>query len=357
MLAGFANSCQLAAVLPAGPGLTAHHQLPDGLCWLRATVPGRAAAFGRVQALYQQLVRAVRVSEDVTPPAPYLQPLPAGRLARLLKPQAGIAGVAQPRPSFGGRAAEILPAHYTRVSEQLRHRGRALTPWDYERLVLERFPAVYGAKCLTADQLAPPRVPGQVLVVVLPQPDLVPGSARPVFGEAQLAAMQQYLQGLAPPAVQLLVRNPVYEQVQVRGIVRLGVAPPGLAVPYEQQLQQDVSAFLSPWHQARPQQGGFHRHLTVRAVLAFISQLPYVVGATGLSVVKTGVLDGLHRFYDSATDPHPVEMGALVPWAVLVPAARHYFTVGTNPLPPAPARPTGIGSLRIEEDLVIKCDF
>ncbi|MFD1872679.1 hypothetical protein [Hymenobacter bucti] len=368
---GFANSLAVQVQLPDDAFTTPQTLLPPDQCWLRACADGDNAWFGQVQGIYAQLVRARRTTDGPTPAAPYQQPLAAGQLTRLPVPQPRLAAVVQPRPSFGGRAAELLPAYYTRVSEQLRHRGRALTPSDYERLVLGQFAMVHSAKCLTADQPVPadglgqapgtyrPRRPGEVWLVVLPQPHLVPGSPRPLFGAGQLAEMQAYLQALAPAAVQLQVINASYEQVQVRSLVALKAGPDGPATHYERLLRQAVSAFLSPW-QGHAQRGGFHRHLTTPAIEAFINQLPYVAGTAELSVLKMGLLDQRHRLYDSArppaTQPGP-ELGALVPWAVLVPAPSHHFGFQKLPLPAAEPAPTGIGSLGVGTEFIVACDF
>ena len=374
---GFANSCRVVLTLPDRPGLVQHQLLPSGWCWLRATVPARPADFGLVRALHLGLVPATRLREGTPAPAPYQGALAPGTLTSLLRPQPAIVAVAQPGPSWGGRAAETQPAYYTRVSEQLRHRGRALTPWDYERLLLEQFPEVHSAKCLTPDQLplvpvtaptnaatspAPPRYVrqvGVVEVVVLPQPDLLPGNPRPLFGSGQLTLMQQYLQARASPAARVRVRNVVYEQVQVRATVAFRPVVGEGQAAYEPLLQAALSAYLSPWGQERPQQGGFHRHLTLPGIAAVLHQQPYVAGSTALSVVKTGVLDGRHRFYDSATDPRQpaLELGALAPWAVLVPAPRHVLDIVPSSPAPQPPRATGIGNLRVEQDLAVADDF
>jgi len=375
---GFANSCRVVLTLPDRPGTGQHELLPGGWCWLRATVPGHTAGFGLVQALHVGLVRATRLHEGEPAHAPYQGSLAPGTLTRLLRPQPGIVAVAQPGPSWGGRPPETQPAYYTRVSEQLRHRGRALTPWDYERLLLEQFPDVHSAKCLTPDQLplvpvaekpaaasarpAPPRYVrqvGVVEIVVLPRPDLLPGNPLPLFGSGQLALMQQYLQARASPAARVQVRNVTYEQVQVRATVAFQPVAGGGQAAYEPHLQAALSAYLSPWGHEQPQQGGFHRHLTLPGIAAFLHQQPYVAGTTALSVVKTGVLDGRHRFYDSATDPNQpaLELGVLAPWAVLVPAPQHVLNVVPTPPVPRPPTATGIGSLRIEQDLAVADDF
>ena len=64
--------------------------------------------------------------------------------------------------------AERAEAFYGRVSERLRHKQRALTQWDYERIVLERFPEVYKAKCIPAGLSGNGGQPGRVGLVVIP---------------------------------------------------------------------------------------------------------------------------------------------------------------------------------------------
>ena len=36
--------------------------------------------------------------------------------------------------------------YYTRVSERLRHKNRAIQLWDYEHLILQNFPHLYRVK-------------------------------------------------------------------------------------------------------------------------------------------------------------------------------------------------------------------
>ena len=48
---------------------------------------------------------------------------------------------------LSGRPAEDRQSLLTRPSARLRHKQRAASPWDYERLVLEAFPHVFKVKC------------------------------------------------------------------------------------------------------------------------------------------------------------------------------------------------------------------
>ena len=93
---------------------------------------------------------------------------PRTAIKKFAPPIAGIAGVRQPYTSSGGRQAEEDALFYTRVSERLRHKQRALTAWDYERLVLGQFPDIYKVKCIPASLAQDPDNPGSVRLVVIP---------------------------------------------------------------------------------------------------------------------------------------------------------------------------------------------
>ncbi len=76
--------------------------------------------------------------------------LPAGSITKLAVKVAQVSKVEQPFASFDGKHKEISKEFYTRISERLRHKNRAINSWDYEHLVLDRFPSVYKVKCITA---------------------------------------------------------------------------------------------------------------------------------------------------------------------------------------------------------------
>jgi hypothetical protein len=75
------------------------------------------------------------------------EPMPQTKEHILLARQIGTPN-AVPFPSFGGRETEDSSQFYKRVSERLRHKERAITIFDYERLVLESFPSIYKVKCV-----------------------------------------------------------------------------------------------------------------------------------------------------------------------------------------------------------------
>lgn len=74
----------------------------------------------------------------------YLEkPLEAFKIEMAEENLSGIQAITQPLKSFNGIPTEKLNEFYVRVSERLKHKQRAITPWDYEHLVLEKSPQIY----------------------------------------------------------------------------------------------------------------------------------------------------------------------------------------------------------------------
>ncbi|MGL4632440.1 MAG: carboxypeptidase-like regulatory domain-containing protein, partial [Leadbetterella sp.] len=82
-------------------------------------------------------------------PEHYTAPLPANSITKMLTKPAEIKSLTQPFASYNGVPAEIGTEYYTRVSERLRHKNRAITVHDYEKLVLEYFPSIFKVKAIT----------------------------------------------------------------------------------------------------------------------------------------------------------------------------------------------------------------
>ena len=119
-----------------------------GLIWLRASVTENA---NRIPQLIDILTQAVEAQfqDNNNDQSHFDNALPANSISKLVTPVAQIGKVQQPFASFDGKHNEIGKEFYTRVSERLRHKGRAINAWDYEHLVLDRFPSIYKIKCIT----------------------------------------------------------------------------------------------------------------------------------------------------------------------------------------------------------------
>ena len=151
-------------------------------------------------------VTAVRQMSDTDAGDPG-RAIAAQSIRGLVKPIKGIGPAVQPSPSFGGRSPESDRALYTRISERLRHKDRAVQMWDYERLVLERFPDISMVRVIPARRpgaAAPDSAgPGHVRVVVVPGPKYpgVTDVTAPSASSDTLAAIARMLQGATGPFV------------------------------------------------------------------------------------------------------------------------------------------------------------
>ena len=249
--------------------------MPNGLHWFEARVPDNSPAFPKAIALFSQAAIATRVMQS--PGADYAKDTaPAGTVIKPVTPIAAIDSITQPYSSFGGKAQEDNGQFVKRVSERLRHKGRAVSMWDYERLVLEQFPEIYKVKCL--NQAARENDPAAAKVTLVVIPNLVNRTPffplQPKVSQKLRSRIADYLQDKVSPFVDFDVVNPRYEEIRYR--VTLTFREKENEGLYIRQLNQDIINYLSPWaydSQADVTFGGaIHRSSLVH----FIKNLPYV---------------------------------------------------------------------------------
>jgi hypothetical protein len=286
--------------------------LPPGQVWLKASVPEHPAAACRLLAVRPNAVEVVRRWPDGA--VPPVETLPAGSIAKLLAPPAGLKQVAQPYATFGGRAAESEAMRNRRAAERLRHRQRCVTAWDYERLLLEAFPAVHRIKCIPHASDTSWMAPGNVLVVAIP--DLRNQNAvdplQPRVDLDTLTQMAELARRQSGPQVVVRVRNAHYVPIRLDFKVRFR---PGLPFDYSrQQLHAALVRALSPWafSDAPLQFGG---RLYRSALLDFVEELPYVDYVTDFRCGLAGPGDLLLNDVAEITVDRPD--------AILVSADRH----------------------------------
>jgi hypothetical protein len=355
---GFLTSGIVTLDLPGD--LTLHNQvMPAGLYWLRASAGAGFEGFAALRSVQAHALRARRV---LPPDAAMLAILPQGRITRSLASLPGLSGVQQVGPSFGLRPAEDAGLLYTRAGERLQHKQRASTAWDVERLLLARFPEVFKVRCLSGDEIAAagqPRPPaGQVLAVVVPQVprnDPAFACAAPRFNAIELRRMADYLRERSSPFAKVVVRNPVYDRLQLRctvGLVR-GVHE-GEAL---QRITRTVVATLSPWFDdgCGPAFDWVVRGEDLEARLRALDGVEYVTQLSLLHVTCSD--DGVYTLADTARgaadDAARGHAVSRAPWSLVLPMPQHIVTAA--PAFPASAvpLPTGIDQLSIGSTFVI----
>lgn len=363
---------------------------PAGLFWVSVAARGDLRRFGRVRAIHTNAVSATRrIAGSTGHGTPKLAPEQITRSQTALP---GVAKIHQPGASFGGRAAEDTQAFRVRVSERLRHRARAIAPHDYAAMVLQAFPGISDAVCLSTAR-------GTVDIVVTARRTVPNASLRPTVSFAERQRIAEWLSERTGAAVRdIRVRNPQFETIQVRAHV---VAAPGVGPSVIDRLETALDRLIAPWlfDAAAPVPIGAGT-LSPDVVAAKMERHDGVQRLAGLSLVQLYATPGadadalpdglLHGLKDTArrcgdptglADPGPV-LHPSTPWSVFVPAAQHrlsllYPRAGLGALivgadlgvtPPArrpvyrddpseiPMRPlpAGIGTLAVGRDLVVE---
>ena len=299
-------------MLPAA-ATTEHTLMPAGAVWLRASIAEQPAAACRVLGVFATAAEVV-FSDQHNDPQRLAAPLPAGSIAKLATPIAAIKSVEQPFPSFGGALAESDAAMARRAAERLRHRDRAIAPWDFERLVLQQFPEVWRVKCIPHADGSSWQAAGHVTVIVLPRLQGLQAMdpLAPRVDLATLEAIRVHLQARCAPQARVHVCNPRYEPVQLRFLVRMR---PGFAFGFYRNVLNDaLLRQLSPWAFDVATEPGFNGRVVRSALLDFVEAQPSVDFVTDFALFRAGQTEDLS------------EVSAQAPDAILVSAAQHLIT-------------------------------
>ncbi|MEM9023113.1 MAG: hypothetical protein AAGB22_05195, partial [Bacteroidota bacterium] len=198
-----------------------HTSMPTGMLWLRITMTPMVGTGVRAYDINLQGVQAQWSSNNPDHMAQE-DPLPPNSITSLANIVPEIETVNQPFASFSGILPETIVQYHERVSERLRHKNRAITPWDYEHLVLQAFPIVSQVKCFSACVDSKQQKPGNVLIAVLGNAfnSMVRNPYRPKLTLSMLTSIRDFLAERCSEFVTLEVRNPSFERVRVICTVR-----------------------------------------------------------------------------------------------------------------------------------------
>lgn len=324
--------------------------LPGDLTWLRVAVQHHSRAISDTVHITPHVVRAALQSPD--PDGDLEQPLPAERITRLRRSLPGIASVTQSFPSHGARLPEDHRSFVTRAVERLRHKDRAVTAWDYERLVLDAFPEVYRAYCAAAGVSSHSAVrPGRVQLVILPKVEPRSGLDRwtPKAPLELLHRIRRWITPRLASGVELEVTSARFVYLKVRVAVRFrsGVRTQTM----ERRVHDGLRRFFAPWlsdaEPGAPLSGRIYSHQLVD----FLERVEGVEYVARLQLYRS--LDG--DVFEPATeqDAQGGTFAALpFPDGVWAAAAEHTLDV----VPDAGYDETlwqGIGAMALELDFIV----
>ncbi len=373
LLDGTANFIKTGIVtlrLPAQPG-DRNTILDPSLYWIKASCNCRGNIRSRTQGVFAQVVSATRKLTDETNLLDSDLFLAPGTLKEFKHKNTKIIAVHQPFSSFDGRAMETEQQYYIRVSEQLRHKNRAITANDISQLILEAFPEILKVKCFETEVNGQPIMPGVdlLVVVILNQrnrnKDL---QEYPKVDLSRLFTIKQFISGLLSPFTKVEVTNPLYEKIKVVCSVVFNTDTAGVSAARQvksqesngilmQRLNNDIKQWISPWLYNPGASVNTEGKIYLSEILNFIKRCPYISYVTGFSVlhfyqvydVKTG--EFYDRLLDSATQKTEY-LSASLPNALLVSSSEHAITVLDKPHYVEPGR-TGISGMMIGGELLV----
>ena len=323
-----------------------------GLIWVRALFPEDLEVLPTLVSIHTQAVVASRVIDKAHTGELSLS-LQPGAIQSIVGSPPAIKTVLQPFPSSGGRPAESTTQLYTRSSERLRHKNRAVSTWDYERLILEKFPKIFRAKCINHASRAHPLVlrPGRVVIVVINK--LQSNSAKdeftPKVSKQLLREIEDYLKSVASPFVEFEVMSHMYEEIQVNAEVKF--KPHYEKGIYLNKLQEAIRNFLSPWLFDPTEEIKLGGVIPSSKIIDFINKKEYVAGIGNFSILKyTGKGDDLTITKITSYDHY---LRATYPWSVIVSADKHKITAVDELRTYTSLQQGGVDGMSIGRDFVI----
>jgi len=322
-------------------------QVDGNLFWLRVKAANNTNVAASVMKAYTGVFTATLDTTQEYDKEVYGRSLPALAIERAAGNVEGIQTVTQPLPSFNGVKDETTPQFYLRVSEFLKHKNRAITASDIEKIVLQKFRQIYKVSCFPNTSSRGMNQTGNVLVVLLPYPQYSLTNEQLRVGNKLLVEIKNYLSKIASPFVNFEVRNPEYEYLKVVCSVKF---KSGFSQGYYiRELNDNLYSYLSG--DVNVALGG---KVHISDVLSFLRSLPYIdiVGKLSLIHVAKDLRDSNVKI-DTAKETEYTEfVEATKPWAILSPFKEHYITV-IQQTETGVASPSGIGQLRISSDFII----
>ncbi|MBO7427102.1 MAG: baseplate J/gp47 family protein [Paludibacteraceae bacterium] len=218
------------------------------------------------------------------------QILVANSIKKTVNAIGGVKKVMQLYDGEPGEFDETTENFNCRVSERLRHKGRAWTNWDYERLVLNRFPQIAAVKCMRSMNEKGELTAGKVLLIVIPDHrylkndesefDFCP-KIDDVDGDLG-REVAEYFEEIASPFVELIVISPTYVKQKVKVSLKL---KPGYSESSCKVLINDqLCKFIAPWSDNSSNASFSNKKKNVSDILFFLENIECVESVDAQSI-------------------------------------------------------------------------
>ena len=236
--------------------------------------------------------------------------VPRGAVEALKTPISLVESVDNPFSGAGGTPIEPTPAVAERTAGEIRSRGRAVTPQDYEDIAIRTVRTLARADCQPNRGPAGSRKPGWVRVVVVPDDDC----ERPTPSLAVETRLEKTLGEAAParltsgPDAKLSVSGPNYIPCDVQAT--LGVDRAESRSQLSAEISERLSAFLHPLDGNSSKGWAFGEPPTAAAISRQLQQTAGVTSVRALSVTLR--VDGERQRLGATPTPPALPADGLV---------------------------------------------
>ena len=324
-----------------GDETTNNTRAENGLLWLKAVVTSNTDALCRIISINSNAAKVAFV-QDIVNNLEFTENIPSNIISKPAIADGAIKQISQPYGSFRGTPKENNMQFNLRVCERLRHKQRAVTVWDYERLVLQNFPQIHKVKCIAHTALSNIKQkyselkPGSVMLVTIPDISKLTGAnpLLPFTNIGLLTDIENYLKNFTSPFVELNVCNPQLEGVRFEFDVTFNNN--SNINFYKTKLDNDIVSYLMPWaFGSTATDIEFGGKIKKSVVLSFVQNLPYVDFVTCFKMSQWVYQADINSFVLLNNDSDIEEAIASTARSILVPYSETGVTSNNKITSPA----------------------
>lgn len=206
------------------------------LLWLKVSIENGEDVSVTIRDIYIDYIAVVAENGDGLPILPL-------SINKLKEENIHINKIIQPLSGYGGKAMESKKHSSVRQYSQISNRLRALTPVDYEQMILERFPEIEKVYCIPMCDLEKDGNISMLRLVVFSRSN---DTNYPHTPSWKLEKIRKYISDSISPYTNLSVINPWYEYVEVKCIatVKVEVTADGETI---RRIVESIETYFAGW--------------------------------------------------------------------------------------------------------------
>lgn len=292
-----------------------NQMMSSSFFWICCRTKSNAEMASRVSGIYLNAFSARAILEEEKLHNPEL---PAFSVQSFENNLPGVLELIQPIPSSGGRPLEDKISFYHRVSESLKHKHRAVTKWDIEKMLLNEFNWLGFVKVFGNFGHENFIAPGTIRIVGIPKIEDKDSFYQPKLNPGQIKEMEFFLKKITNPFMQFKVLNPQYEYLIIKGKIKFNSEDIGFVF---KKLYQNLLEEICPWFYHDLSEVFANREAKKSDILNLIISKPCVKFFTGFSLAHMYKNDEGNFIFTDGTllDDGMDTLTVGKPWSILVP--------------------------------------